>query len=186
MSDVPRKSRALRVILPLALLFFVPLLTAYAVFFYFPEWIPQSKTNYGELVNPARPAPDFANALKGRWSYVYVAGDTCDELCLEKLTQIRQIRLALNEKRQRVQRVLLVTSAEQAARLGESLKAAHPDLKVQVDGDGVARTFFAPDQPGALYLLDPIGNWLMTYPASAESRGIFKDIKKLLRLSQIG
>ncbi|MEK6806562.1 MAG: hypothetical protein AABY95_07930 [Pseudomonadota bacterium] len=186
MSDSAPTPRAAKVIVPLALLFFVPLLAAYTIFFYFPEWIPEGKTNYGTLVSPARPATGFADALKGRWTYVYLADDGCTERCLEKLVQIRQIRLALNEKRQRVQRVLLVSRTDEALRLAEALKAEHPDLRVLADSDGKAREFFAPADADALYLLDPLGNWLMTYPAAAESRGLFKDIKKLLRLSQIG
>jgi hypothetical protein len=46
--------------------------------------------------------------------------------------------------------------------------------------------FFSPQEPQTLYLLDPLANWMMRYPAAAESPGILKDIKRLLRLSQIG
>src|SRR3546814_17529811 len=42
----------------LMLLFFGPLLGAVLLYFVFPQWQPQSRTNYGELINPARPAPD--------------------------------------------------------------------------------------------------------------------------------
>jgi hypothetical protein len=37
-----------------------------------------------------------------------------------------------------------------------------------------------------VYLLDPLGNWLMYYRAEDPPRGILKDLKKLLRLSHIG
>ncbi len=181
MNEVSPKPRAAKIIVPLAFLFFVPLLAAVVLYFYFPQWIPEGKTNYGTLVSPARPAPEFAHALKGRWTYVYLAGDVCAEECQKKLVQIRQVRLALNEKRARVQYALL-TSAPVA--LGNELKPAHPDLLVLAGGQ--AQAFFTPTDADALYLLDPLGNWLMTYPAVAESRGIFKDIKKLLKLSQIG
>lgn len=175
-----------RVLLPLFLLFFLPIFGAIALYFYFPEWIPSGKTNYGELVAPARPAPAFAEPLKGRWTYVQLVGDTCEAECLARLAQFRQIRLALNEKRERVQRAVLVPSEAAAAALSNALKAEHTDLNVQVDATGAARTFFAPQDVQTVYLLDPNGNWLMTYPASAESRGIYKDIKRLLKLSQIG
>lgn len=181
MAEPASKPRAFKVMLPLILLFFVPLLAAIVLYFYFPQWIPEGRTNSGELVTPARPAPEFAESLKGRWSYVYLAGDTCAENCQKKLVQIRQIRLALNEKRARVQYVLL-TSAP--ATLAAELKPAHPDLAVLAAG--AAQKFFAPAAADALYLLDPHGNWLMTYASAADSHGIFKDIKKLLKLSNIG
>ena len=43
-------------------------------------------------------------------------------------------------------------------------------------------------QAGAqtLYLIDPLGNWMMVYPGPSEYKGILKDIKRLLRVSQIG
>jgi len=181
MPEAAAKPRAFKVILPLALLFFVPLLAAYAIFFHFPEWIPEGRTHHGVLVSPARPAPAFAASLKGRWSFVYVAGGECAESCRRKLAQIRQIRLALNEKRVRVQYVLAGDAPVDA-----TFRAEHPELVLLTASAGAARAFFTPTDADALYLLDPLGNWLMSYPAAAESRGIFKDIKKLLRLSQIG
>lgn len=178
--------KSMRVLLPLFLLFFLPIFGAIGLFFYFPEWIPSGKTNYGDLVAPARPAPAFAEPLKGRWTYVQRVGASCEADCLRTLVQFRQIRLALNEKRERVQRVVLAPTQALADTLSVALKAEHPDLKILVVADDSARAFFAPREAHAVYLLDPNGNWLMTYPSGAESRGIYKDIKRLLKLSQIG
>ena len=178
--------KSTRVLLPLFLLVVLPIFGAMALYFYFPAWIPAAKTNHGELMAPARPAPAFAEPLKGRWTYVQLTGATCEAECLETLAKFRQIRLALNEKRERVQRVLLVPDEPAAVALKAALNGEHPDLIVQAEAAGAARTFFAPSDARAVYLLDPNGNWLMTYPAVSESRGIFKDIKRLLKLSQIG
>ena len=183
----------------LATLFFAPLLLAIVFYFFAPAWQPTHKTNYGQLINPARPLPALQlldhegkpqdrEALRGRWSFVYVAGAGCETACLQKLYQIRQIRLLLNEKRLRVQRVYLAPDMA-GLKAGEAaLRKEHPDLvflAASGQGDDLARFLEAKD-PQALYLIDPLGNWLMVYPANAESPGILKDIKKLLRLSQIG
>src|SRR3546814_14210628 len=89
----------------------------------FPQWQPQSRTNYGELINPARPAPDDlrlqtadgkqvgVEALRQRWTYLYVGGESCEQACQDKLYQSRQIRIRLNDKRSRVQRVYLAPDA---------------------------------------------------------------------------
>jgi hypothetical protein len=37
-----------------------------------------------------------------------------------------------------------------------------------------------------VYLLDPLGNLLMRYPVTVNPRGILKDLRRLLRLSEIG
>lgn len=179
-------NKSTRVLLPLFLLFFLPIFGAIALYFYFPQWIPKGKTHYGELLAPARPTPAFAESLKGRWTYVQFVGPSCDDVCIASLTKYRQIRLALNEKRERVQRAVWVPSEAAATALSVALKADHPDLRILVDADGAARAFFSAQAGPSVYLLDPNGNWLMSYSSGAESRGIYNDIKRLLKLSQIG
>ena len=41
-------------------------------------------------------------------------------------------------------------------------------------------------EDGAIYLIDPIGNLMMKYDTTITSRGMLKDIKKLLKISNIG
>lgn len=183
----------------LATLFFAPLFAAILIYFLVPQWRPDGRTNYGTLVTPARPLPDLPlldvegkpideHALRGRWTYIYVGTASCDSSCEEKLHQIRQIRTLLNEKRLRVQRLYLAPDAAALAAAHTQLAAEHPDLHFYTDepSQGALRQFFAPQDPRALYLVDPLGNWLMIYDSKAESPGILKDIKRLLRVSQIG
>ena len=40
-------------------------------------------------------------------------------------------------------------------------------------------------KPG-VYLVDPHGNLMMSYPATGAARGLLKDLERLLRLSRIG
>lgn len=189
--------RSRRKLLLVAALFLAPLLLAALLYFVFPQWQPPGKTHHGQLVDPARPLPALrladetgaardATELRGKWSFIYLAGAQCADACRAKLFQIRQIRTLLNEKRLRVQRVYVAPDAAALAAARTLLAAEHPDLRFLVDGDAGLRGFFGAHDDAALYLTDPLGNWLMVYPAAAESPGILKDIKKLLRLSQIG
>jgi cytochrome oxidase Cu insertion factor (SCO1/SenC/PrrC family) len=192
------QSRGRLQFLLLAALFFAPLLAAVLFYFVFPDWQPDAHTNYGELVVPARPLPDAplrdadgatvpVEQMRGRWSYVYVGGTTCGAACADKLHQIRQIRTLLNEKRLRVQRVYLAPDVGALGAAAAQLSADHPDLKFYADTEtSTYGQFFGGSDTGALYLVDPLGNWLMIYAADADSKGILKDIKKLLRVSQIG
>ncbi|MEQ1438395.1 SCO family protein [Fontimonas sp. SYSU GA230001] len=182
----------------LAALFFAPLLAAVLLYFVFPDWVPRGHTNYGQLVEPARPLPQASlrdergadagpGALRGKWSFVYLGSGACAAACAARLHQIRQVRTLLNEKRLRVQRVYLGADAAELAAVRAQLQAEHPDLHYFADTpDAAYRRFFGGTDPQALYLVDPLGNWLMVYPAGAESKGILGDIKKLLRISQIG
>ncbi len=182
----------------LAALFFAPLIAAVLLYFVLPDMQPDGRTNYGELINPARPLPEAPllgidgapadpDVLRGRWSFIVVGGAECDDACAEKLYQIRQIRTLLNEKRQRVQRVYLAPEVAALTAAQQRLAEQHPDLRYLADTpQGDYRRFFAATDTRVVYLVDPLGNWLMRYPGDADSKGILKDIKKLLRLSQIG
>lgn len=181
----------------LFILFLGPVVAALLFYFVIPQWQPEHKTNYGVLINPARPLPALhllteegeqaqPQALYGRWSYLYLGSERCDDACARKLYQIRQIRILLNEKQPRVQRVYVAPTVQAAQAAHQRLAAEHPDLHYLVDADGALRDFLKAEDPQALYLTDPLGNWLMVYPGASDSPGILKDIKKLLRMSQIG
>jgi hypothetical protein len=184
----------------LATLFGAPLLAAFVLYFYFPDARPEGATNYGQLIDPARPLPALhlieadgqpadGAALQRKWTLLTRAAGDCDESCAAKLVMTRQTRLALNEKRERVQRVLLLQDPARLAELKVRLGAEHPDLRILADRDGAAARFFD-DGESVAELIDPLGNWLMTYPVGRpdqdDFKGLQKDIKRLLRLSHIG
>jgi hypothetical protein len=41
-------------------------------------------------------------------------------------------------------------------------------------------------QAGRIYLIDPLGNLMMSYAAHAPDKALLEDLRKLLRLSHIG
>lgn len=203
-SAVPSASPRGRVqFILLAVLFFFPLLVSYALYFWFPEFRPTGKTNYGGLVVPARPLPvlKLINAkqealdvtvFQGRWTYVLLAGRDCDETCLRDLVMTRQVRIAVNEKRSRVQRILVLADPANLDTLAKRLAPEHPDLRVlgEAGAPGARLADVLLPSDAAAYLIDPHGNWLMVYRRGGETqadfKGMQKDINKLLRLSQIG
>lgn len=187
----------------LAMLFFLPLAASYVLYFWFPQLRPSGTTNFGELITPAQPVPTLSlldaegqvrdeKLFTVRWSYVVLAGSACEERCLKDLVMTRQVRAIMNEKRSRIQRVLVLSDAGAVATVAAQLKAEHPDLQVLADQGAPGRRLsdFLQPADASAYLLDPHGNWLLVYPAGLETqvqfKGMQKDIKKLLRLSQIG
>jgi hypothetical protein len=184
-------------LLALAALFFAPVIGAFVLYFYLPEYIPAGRLNYGTLLSPARPLPELALAdaagapapgalAAGKWSLVYLGGASCGDACHARLLLTRQVRLALNQNRGRVQRVYLAPSAEAARQAQADLAAEHPDLVVLAELEPRAAAFFAPTDADALYLVDPLGNWLMVYAGAVEHKGLHRDLKKLLRVSRVG
>jgi hypothetical protein len=162
----------------------------------------EATTNVGSLVSPAVPVSadglgtaaggDLpADALRGRWTYVVFAPAGCGEPCREQLYLTRQVRLAVNKDTSRVQRLLILPRAPGRA-LQAYLADQHPDLRIAVPRPDEARFAapfrgegFSPD--GARYfLLDPLGNLMMHYAGDVPGKGLLKDLRKLLKVSQIG
>ena len=180
--------------------FFAPLALAFLLY-YGVGVRPHGSTNKGDLIQPARPLPEVelpgsadqtlaADALRGKWSMVFIGDGACDSRCREALTLMRQTRLALGDKMERVQRVFLVSgnccdeaylAAEQSGLLlgridnpaGQTLLETFPDAAQAAS-------------LGRIYLVDPLGNLMMKYEPDAPQKGLLEDLKKLLKLSHIG
>ncbi len=196
--DPALRARNLRTLALLAGLFIVPLALAFFTY-YGTSWRPIKSVNHGELIHPARPlpastlpavlpAPGAAGTLfHDKWSLVYVGDGACPQACQQALYVMRQTRLSLNNDMTRVARVFLVTG-DCCAR--ELLEREHPGLAV-LDASGEAAQdlvaqFPADAREHTLYVVDPLGNLMMSYDARANPRGLLDDLKKLLRLSHIG
>ena len=167
-------------------------------------WRPEGTTNRGMLVHPARPltfpaelmvADVSANDyLQGRWTLLYIGDNDCDEVCNNNLYKMRQVNIAQNENMKRVQRLFLVRGGELPETLGVLLETEYSKMEVAMFPDTQAQQL-APDfvidglsMEGAerVYIIDPLGNLMMYYPADADPGGMLKDLKKLLKYSKIG
>ncbi|MCH9827120.1 MAG: hypothetical protein K0U79_05150 [Gammaproteobacteria bacterium] len=198
MKDSSDQARGRRQFLLLVGLFAAPVVAALLLYFFLPGLRPESTTNYGTLVEPARPLPDklpltTADGLAadlevfyGRWTLVQRTGASCDEACTERLYLTRQVRTTLNKDEERLRRILIAETPVAAERMREQLAELHPDLVILADPLEQFRAFFADRGDDVLYLLDPIGNWMMSYPQDVEPKGLQKDLKHLLRISQMG
>jgi hypothetical protein len=84
-------------------------------------------------------------------------------------------------ERDRVTRVWLATgdAPADAARLAD-----HPDLAVvRADARAIERL---PRGADAIYLIDPLGNQVLSWPGTPDIRGVARDLAKLLKASRIG
>jgi hypothetical protein len=194
-EEAALRARNLRTLALLAALFLVPLAIAFGVY-YGTSWRPLGHVNHGELITPARPLPAVpltpvppgasVAPFRGKWSLVYVGGGDCDGDCHDTLLLMRQTRLALNTDMTRVTRVFLVTG--QCCALG-FLTREHPGLMLLDAGTPAAAAVlrvFPPQRAHTLFVVDPLGNLMMSYDAHSNPRGLLEDLQKLLRLSQIG
>jgi len=190
------RERNLRTLAALAALFLLPLLLAFATY-YGSSWRPGRHVNHGVLITPPVPLPVSAlrrisageadTPLRVKWSLVYVAGGECGEACRQVLYVMRQTRLALNTDMTRVARVLLAGGAASGL---EALAHEYPGLTVldarAPQGSALLAQFPSAAREHTLFVVDPLGNLMMSYDARQDPHGLLEDLKKLLRLSHIG
>jgi cytochrome oxidase Cu insertion factor (SCO1/SenC/PrrC family) len=190
----------------LALMFFAPLGVAFYLYYGHGTWHPGGRVNAGELIEPPRPLPSLAlplqssgetdpDFLRRKWTLLYVQQGPCAERCRSRLYETRQVRLALDRDMDRVQRVFI---ADGDCCDFQFLHEQHPDLiAVRMSPAAASLLALLPrsgndgaggDDANAqrIYLIDPLGNLMMSYAPGAKPKGLLEDMKRLLRLSQIG
>ena len=167
---------------------------------YFTYYVvrPEGRRNFGELVDPQRPLPAIdtqaldgkaseLTALKNQWLLLSVAGGACDVRCEQNLYFQRQLRESLGREKERLDRVWLVNDE---APVREALLPALASASVlRVAPGGVAQWLEA--APGKrlqdhLFLVDPLGNLMMRFPADMDAAAAAKakrDLERLLRAS---
>jgi len=181
----------------LVFFFSVPMITVLLMHHY--NWHPQTRS-HGDLISPPRPLhlpgelmtiqgvyvePEL---LKNKWSMVYVAHE-CLQACEQRLHMMRQLHASLAKDIRRVQRILIAS--------GGNLKAVHqqyPDiailnhpesevsaLRAQFDSQEIAS-----ESGNRIYLVDPLGNLMMSFPDNVAPEAIRKDITRLLAYSWAG
>lgn len=186
----------------LAALFVAPVLISWLVWRSMQGEGALATTNAGELVHPAVPLVEFSvpgleagsvislEDLNRKWTFVIIAKAGCQESCRTDLYNTRQLRTSVNKDIDRVQRLLILQS-QPDAELAAFLETEHPFLIVAVEGqDGSLSSQFAVKNyrsDGAyIFLLDPLANLMMAYSREVSWKGMFKDLRKLLKTSQIG
>lgn len=167
---------------------------------YFTYYVirPEGRRVYGELIDPQRPLPATValspdgtsttlRALKGQWLLITVADAACDALCEQQLYLQRQLRESLGREKDRMERVWLVSDAAPVPeRLANGLHGATvlrvsptelAQWLVPTAGHTLAEHFF---------VVDPLGNWMMRFPARMDTAGAGhakRDLDRLLRAS---
>jgi hypothetical protein len=167
---------------------------------YFTYYVvrPEGRRNFGELIDPMRPLPDQPSvslsgeagnllALKGQWLLVSVAGGACDEACSRHLYLQRQLRETLGKDKDRLDWVWLIPDD---APVPEKLLPALSGATVLRVPMAAVSAWLAPGAGNQLirqlYLVDPMGNWMMRFPPDLDLQSAAKvkrDLERVLRAS---
>ena len=179
-----------------------PVVASYVTYYFIR---PSASHSYGELIadQPGLPTAQAEvlsgrqagasmdlTRLKGQWLLLSVADAACDARCEKHLYLQRQMRESLGAEKGRVDWVWLVSDGQN---LPERLKPALTEATVLRVKPEVLQAWLAP-APGHhlsdhLYVVDPMGHWMMRFPASldlahaAEAKLAKRDLDRLLRAS---
>jgi cytochrome oxidase Cu insertion factor (SCO1/SenC/PrrC family) len=195
----PRAVRRGRIIaLLLFVIAFLPIVLATAM--YFGGWGATGGTaNKGELIQPVGAVSEFGfsdpqgQPLGNRFHpateepqwLVLTLTEDCGQACQSALHETRQVHIALGRERDRVERALWTPG------IAPDQLADYPEL-MQVE---LAAGKALPDSlPGSanlaesyqIYVIDPNGNVILRYDNGNSGEDLLDDLKKLLRLSNIG
>ncbi len=177
-------------------------------------------TTRGELVHPALPLKSFSlnqfimkndgktaeeayresaepfteEGFRKIWSVLYLPEGECLETCEKNLYHTRQVRLLLNSRMNRLQRVVVMQTPGQ---ISDIVLAAHLGLHVltgkaqdiaklrdQIKAAEASRGLVP--MRDAIYVVDPFGNLMMRFDPDMDPGKMLKDLKHLLKVSRIG
>ncbi len=197
-------------LLALAVLAMLPLGAALVLYHLAPQWIPGARTNHGALLDP----PGRLEALElvtldgrevtaqgpRRWRVIQLASEACDARCRERARLLGRVHLRLGRDRDRVVRLLALprgaaadVAALEGADPGRVLTRAPAGLldalleeRALVGGDGRAPSDERAGSGGAVLVADPLGNVILLYSPAQIGEPLLEDLKRLLRLSNIG
>jgi cytochrome oxidase Cu insertion factor (SCO1/SenC/PrrC family) len=181
-------------LISLFLVFALPVMIG--IVLYVSDWRPGG-SSYGELLRPPQPLnfpvlktsqgePVDALVWKSKWHLVYIAPASCDTECRNGLHAMRQIHASLAKEIDRLERVWLVDGPLLPE--AQALQSQYPDMLVLSDAAALTKQLNTKmaNAGGRIYLVDPLGNLVMSYPRGGDPYGIRKDLMKLLKYSWTG
>lgn len=164
---------------------------------------PSEFNNYGDIYRPARPVENLSlqtsdgqmemDSLRRQWVFLVVANGECDEDCENNILKMRQLRFMQNNDMVRIRTLFVHTNMN--AGIVSDLAAKYRPIEVGAadaaelrEWSKVLKLENAPKaaEKDRFYIIDPAGNLMMSYPPTADPNLMKKDIKRLLKASQIG
>lgn len=206
-SQTQQKPRSVWPLILIVLLCLAPVVFALLAY-YVPSLglRPSGTSNYGTLVEPQRPMPDAQalplvsldgqpfdlESLRGKWLLVSADSGACPESCVKKLFILRNSHASQGKNVERLARIWFLTDDVKVdSQILEAYKGTH---MLRADPAKLA-AFLAPQASPAdleaalkapMWIIDPLGNLMMQFPADADPISVRDDISKLIRNSRIG
>lgn len=174
-----------------------------AFFMYFTDsMVPEGRNNKGTLILPTLALEKLDLQLQqagegdveGKWELIVFGSKACASvICQEMLHNTRQVNIALGREANRVVRRYINIDGELDADTLAAFKTSYPRLHLS-HTSYLALEVFLDKELGAtqvvarsfVFIADPLGNVMMYYTPEKPGGDILDDLKKLLKVSNIG
>lgn len=190
-----RRRRGRLQMLAVVLVCAAPVIASYFTFYVLKPG--EGTAAYGNLVEPRKmPAVNAVGLdgqaqplrdLAGQWLMVVVDSGRCDADCESRLFMQRQLREMTGRERDRIDKLWLVLDDAPVSATLRAALSTTPAMHVRRLPREVVAQWLSP-APGerledGLYMVDPLGQWMMRWPAKAEPARVKRDLDRLLRAS---
>ena len=189
---VNKKLRARLVLLGVASIFMIPILVSWYLVFFTDFKKEDGGTQKGEIISPVIPLGELEvydikngaiSSINEKWTLVFFVDSECNQLCEDKLYQVRQIRLALGKDRDQVDRLLVSRKVQSWGKFSDVFNGQKYIDPKSKSYEGLIKKF--EDYPRfdrrGTYLIDPFGFLMMKYKSDANPMGTIKDIERLIK-----
>lgn len=198
MSEAVAKPQIKNGRLPLLLIVLIPTVAmGLAWLMYFTGLLlPEGRTNKGELILPPAQFSELRllqgetslqlDELEGNWGLlVFGSTDCTGQACQESMYKTRQVHVALGKEADRIVRLYV---APQQPVISENLAEEHPNVFwLNGNKSTILKALNLESWPdNRFFVIDPLGNIMMGYQADQKGGDLLKDLKKLLKTSNIG
>jgi hypothetical protein len=164
-----------------ALVCFGPFALALLAYYgpYGHEWLPKLPGSR-ELITPPVPLPERWRTTAdspAAWQLIYATMTPCERQCAWRLGKLLQVQLALGRDQDRVRRVVWHVGVAPELRDDElaALSLDGPDGAHLAQALGAARY-----AEGRVFVADPRGDVILSYPPDVEQKELLRDLKRLL------
>jgi hypothetical protein len=169
----------------LMLVFVLPFMMSWLLFYYHDHFN-FNTVNHGSFINPPLDVKKILeiDTTQKMWQIAYIPAKCDEEKSQKLLYTLHQLKTALGKD---TKRVSLMVVTDTTCLLKDSYDFHRIDLSEnetqQLQSQFTANNFSVKNK---VYLIDPMGNLFMYYADTVNPMDIFKDVKRVLEVSQIG
>lgn len=195
LAVLQKQGKGKKMLLMLAVVFLLPFTIAATL--HLLDIRPSGKS-FGHLITPPvnlnipvlnhvlQDKPFQAERWSKIWNIVMIDDGNCAESCQENVDKINRVYRTLPKEADRIQHLLLLTGSIDLEKVN-ALQSKYPKLIILSGNSEEQQDYFNyfrdAAQQDSVYLVDPLNNLMMDYPADLEPKGLRGDLVRLLKNS---